>query len=163
LWFISGFLMTINHKHHIEIMTVRRAKKKCDIKIRKLRHLVTEMRVSNTKYAASNMAVWIFWLCEYYGRVNIMAVWILWPCGHHDCVDIMTLRTSWLCGYHDFEDIMTVWTSWLCEHHEYVNIMAMWTSWMCEYHGYECICVSARLPVVCYCNIYASCNTFEWY
>ena len=38
--------MTINRKHHIELMTIKRSKKKVVLKLKKLRHLMLEMRVS---------------------------------------------------------------------------------------------------------------------
>ncbi|XP_052245235.1 uncharacterized protein LOC127854215 [Dreissena polymorpha] len=41
---VNSFLMTINHKHHIEMLTLRRAKKRVDLKLKKLRHLMLEMR-----------------------------------------------------------------------------------------------------------------------
>ncbi|XP_052797813.1 uncharacterized protein LOC128229934 [Mya arenaria] len=41
---VNSFLITINHKHHIEMLTIRRAKKKVDIKLKKLRQLMLEMR-----------------------------------------------------------------------------------------------------------------------
>ncbi|KAL4225410.1 Voltage-gated hydrogen channel 1 [Mactra antiquata] len=41
---INSFVMTINHKHHIQIMTVRQSKKKVVMKLKKLQHLMLEMR-----------------------------------------------------------------------------------------------------------------------
>ena len=40
------FLMTINHKHYIEVMTIKKAKKRADIKLKKLQSLLVEIRVS---------------------------------------------------------------------------------------------------------------------
>lgn len=37
--------MTIKHKHHIEMMNMKRAKKKADFKNAKLQTLLTEIRV----------------------------------------------------------------------------------------------------------------------
>jgi hypothetical protein len=47
--YITGFVMTINRKHHIELMTVKRSKKKVVLKLKKLRHLMLEMRVSTSR------------------------------------------------------------------------------------------------------------------
>ncbi|KAL5006921.1 hypothetical protein ScPMuIL_015727 [Solemya velum] len=41
---VNSFLMTLNHKHQIEIMTIKRARKRCEIKISKLRGLLSEIR-----------------------------------------------------------------------------------------------------------------------
>lgn len=45
---LLGFLMTMNHKHHIEMMTIQRSKKKAEQKIVKLQSLLNEIRVSIT-------------------------------------------------------------------------------------------------------------------
>ena len=37
--------MTINHKHYIEVMTIKKAKKRADIKLKKLQSLLVEIRV----------------------------------------------------------------------------------------------------------------------
>ncbi|PVD34026.1 hypothetical protein C0Q70_05288 [Pomacea canaliculata] len=41
---VNSFLMTIKHKHHIEMMNMKRAKKKADFKNAKLQTLLTEIR-----------------------------------------------------------------------------------------------------------------------
>ena len=43
--YIADFLMTINHKHYIEIMTIKKAKKRAEIKLKKLQGLLGEIRV----------------------------------------------------------------------------------------------------------------------
>ncbi|XP_045176682.2 uncharacterized protein LOC123537160 isoform X1 [Mercenaria mercenaria] len=41
---INSFVMTINRKHYIQLMTIKRSKKKIVLKLKKLRHLMLEMR-----------------------------------------------------------------------------------------------------------------------
>ncbi|XP_046364842.1 uncharacterized protein LOC124141029 isoform X2 [Haliotis rufescens] len=41
---VNSFLMTVNHKHHIEMMTIKRAKKKSEVKNAKLNTLLAEIR-----------------------------------------------------------------------------------------------------------------------
>ncbi|KAK7477581.1 hypothetical protein BaRGS_00031186 [Batillaria attramentaria] len=41
---VNSFLMTIKHKHHIEMMNIKRAKKRADFKNAKLQTLLTEIR-----------------------------------------------------------------------------------------------------------------------
>ena len=45
----TDFLMTINHKHYIEIMTIKKAKKRAEIKVKKLQELIDEIRVRLNK------------------------------------------------------------------------------------------------------------------
>lgn len=44
---IAGFLMTMKHKHHLQMMNMKRAKKKAELKSAKLQTLLSEIRVSN--------------------------------------------------------------------------------------------------------------------